>query len=116
MATRKKKKPIKAPRTLAAFVVVLEDLNSKFKVFGEGLQGVRDELREFRGEVDLRFEAVDRRFDAVDARSDRTDGELALVKAAVLENNRELKELRGAVTRMVNRDEVEAIVARALTR
>jgi uncharacterized protein YggE len=71
----------------------------------------------------------------MDARLDRTDGGLSLVKAAVTENARELREvrstlaehgvelreLRGAVLRIegaldakVNRDEVEAIVERAL--
>jgi hypothetical protein len=90
---------------LAGFTVVLEDIRSQFRLFGEALQGIRETM-------DARFDAVDRRFNAVDARADRTDGELALVKVAVLENNRELKALRGAVSR----DEVEAIVARALAR
>jgi hypothetical protein len=96
MAARKKED------ALAGFTVVLEDIRSQFRVFGEALQGIR--------------ETMDARFDAVEARADRTDGELALVKVAVLENNRELKELRGAVSRLVDRDEVEAIVARALAR
>src|SRR5580704_7697763 len=117
MAARKKED------ALAGFTVVLEDIRSQFRVFGEALQGVRETMdarfdavdRRFDA-VDRRFDAVDRRFDAVDARADRTDGELALVKTAVLENNRELKELRGAMTRLVDRDEVEAIVARALAR
>jgi hypothetical protein len=103
MAARKKED------ALAGFTVVLEDIRSQFRVFGEALQGIRETM-------DARFGAVDRRFDTVDARADRTDGELALVKVAVLENNRELRELRGAVSRLVNRDEVEAIVARALAR
>jgi hypothetical protein len=103
MAARKKED------ALAGFTVVLEDIRSQFRVFGEALQGIRETM-------DARFDAVDRRFDAVDARADRTDGELALVKVAVLENNRELKELREAMSRFVDRDEVEVIVARALGR
>jgi hypothetical protein len=101
---------------LAGFTVVLEDIRSQFRVFGEALQGIRETMDARFGAVDSRFDAVDRRFDAVEARADRTDGELALVKVAVLENNRELKELRGAVSRLVDRDEVGAIVARALAR
>jgi hypothetical protein len=80
--------------------------------------------------MDARFERVDARFDRVDARFDRVDGEIAvvkgdltvvkadlsLVKAAVLENSRDLKDLRVAVTRKVDSDEVEAIVARAVGR
>jgi hypothetical protein len=66
--------------------------------------------------IDRRFEAVDRRFDAMDGRLDRVEGDLALVKTAVLENSRDLKDLRVAVTRKVDRDEVEAIVALAVGR
>src|SRR5271154_2262622 len=102
MAARKKED------ALAGFTVVLEDIRSQFRVFGEALQGLSETMGARFEAVDRRFdavdarsdavnrcfEAVDRRFDAVDARSDRTDGEIALVKAAVLENNRELKELR----------------------
>ena len=117
MAARKKE------HALAGFTVVLEDIRSQFRVFGEALQGIRETMDARFGAVDCRFDAVDRRFDAVDrrfdaveARADRTDGELALVKVAVLENSRELKELRGAVSRLVDRNEVEVIVARALAR
>jgi hypothetical protein len=110
MAARKKED------ALAGFTVVLEDIRSQFRVFGEALQGIRETMDARFGAVDCRFDAVDRRFDAVEARADRTDGELALVKVAVLENSRELKELRGAVSRLVGRDEVEAIVGRALAR
>ena len=124
MAARKKED------ALAGFTVVLEDIRSQFRVFGESLQALSERMDarfdavDARFEavdarfdaVDARFEAVDARFDAVDARADRADGELALVKAAVLDNNRDLKELRGAVTRLVDRDEVEAIVARSLAR
>src|ERR1700679_96990 len=117
MAARKKE------HALAGFTVVLEDIRSQFRVFGEALQGIRETMDARFGAVDCRFDAVarrfdavDRRFDAVEARADRTDGELALVKVAVLENSRELKELRGAVSRLVDRNEVEVIVARALAR
>ena len=96
MAARKKED------ALAGFTVVLEDIRSQFRVFGEALQGIRETMDARFGAVDSRFDAVDRRFDAVE----RADGELALVKVAVLENTRELKELRGAVSRLVNRDEV----------
>jgi len=100
----------------AGFAVLVEDLRSQFKVFGEALQGQREEFG--------------RRFDAADARADRTDGELALVKAAVLENSREIREVRGdlhevrgavarielALDKKVDRDEVEGLVARAMAR
>src|ERR1700729_633712 len=117
MAARKKED------ALAGFTVVLEDIRSQFRVFGEALQGIRETMDARFDAVDRRFDAVDRRFSAVDgrfsavdSRFDAVDARVDRVKVAVLENNRELKELRGAVSRLVDRDEVEAIVARALAR
>jgi hypothetical protein len=112
----KKRERTNAARPEALFLVVLEDLRSKLNVFGEALQG-------FREDVDRRFEQVDRKFDQVDRRF----GQLEL---AVLENSRaiqglrgELADVRGTVTRIeaavatkVDRRDVEAIVERALAR
>jgi hypothetical protein len=58
MATRKKI-PSKTPPTAAEFTAVLEDLHSKFNVFGEALHGVRDELRgEMRSKFNVFGEAL----------------------------------------------------------
>ena len=103
----------------AEFTVVLEEMRSHFKVFGEALGGVREEL------ADVREELADVRQDVAGVRRD-----LELVKVAVLENSREIRDLRvevhdvrGAVTRIeqaletkVDRDEVEGIVARVVAR
>ena len=108
MAARKKS-PTKAASANAAFVVVLEDLNAKLNVFGEALQGFRDEVAK-------QFEQVDRGF--------------GRVELAVLENSREIREVRGelgevraTVTRIesalaakVDREEVEPMVERVLAR
>src|SRR5580704_9127853 len=59
-----------------ALSVVVEEQRAQFKVFGEALQGLR--------------EGMDRRFDGVDR-------EIALVKGAVVETNRDMKTLRRAV-------------------
>jgi hypothetical protein len=127
----RKKKP-RAPRPSAAqqFSVVVEDVRSQFKGFGEALQGLRSEVAagfddvraEFasvRAEVALGFEQVDRRFEQVDRRFEQVDREIGLVKAAVLEHGHELKEIRSSVrglegnlARKVDREEVEAIVDR----
>jgi hypothetical protein len=108
MATRKKT-ATKAARTEAAFVVVLEDLNAKFNVFGEALQG-------FREEVGVRFEQIDRRFEQVDRRFNQ-------LELATLENSRAMTELGASVKRIesalatkVDRNEVEAIVEGKLAR
>ncbi len=71
-------------RDVRSFAVVLEDIRAQFGVFGEALQGLREQM-------EARFEAVDRRFD-------RTDHELGLVKTAVLENSRQLREHASALT------------------
>ena len=143
MAARRKR-IAKAPAGEAdrAFTIVLEDLHSRFNVFGEALQavredvqglrgevhglrteihGVRDELHGFRAEVATRFEGVDR--------------ELGLVKVVLVEHTRDIREIRGelrdvrnelgdvqatvtrvegALDRKVDRDEVASIVARGI--
>lgn len=83
-----------------AFTVVLEDLRSRFEVFGEALQGLREHM-------DARFEQVDRRFEQV-------DHELGLVKVVLLEHGRKLtqhgREL-GAIRQELRevRDEVKNV-------
>jgi hypothetical protein len=107
MAARKKK-PSKQPTAGAHdFAVVTEELRGQFKVFGEALQGFRDH-------VDRRFEQIDQRFDRVDRRFDRVDQEMGLLKSAVLEHGRELKEIRAGLEKKVDRNEVEALVERAV--
>jgi hypothetical protein len=103
VAARRKKSVAPAAVDAGAFVVVLETLRGDFKVFGEALADVKAEVRadisSLRTEVHAGFERVDR--------------ELALVKSAVLEHGRELREIRD---RKVDRDEVEGIVQGVLAR
>jgi hypothetical protein len=114
MATRKKKPrgggtepPDSGSRD--PYTVVLEDLRSQFKVFGEGLQAVDGKVDRLDRRVTSGFERVDRGFD-------RVDRELGLVKVALLDHGRELREIRGALALKVDRDEVEAVVDRAVSR
>ena len=111
MGARKKK-----PKDESSFTVVLEDLRSQFKVFAEALQGLEEKVDRGFAAVDARFAAVDARFGQIDARFERNE-------AAVLENSREIRDVRSAVARIevamekkVDRDEVEAIVARVIAR
>lgn len=120
MATRKKND------TAARFTVVLEDLHAKFAVFGEALQDTNEKMDRRFDAIDRRFDAIDLRFEAVDRRFEAVEGDLALVKRAVLENSREIRvlragldEVRGTVTRTeqalakkVDRDEIAHILAR----
>src|ERR1700679_1708544 len=100
-STRPRKKGGGAgPSAARQFSVVVEEIRSQFTVFGEALQG-------FREQVDRRFDRVDRELDGLegdvallkaDVTTLKTD--MALVKTAVLGHNRELKEVRTAVDRL----------------
>ncbi len=131
---RNKNNP-RGPRASASqqFSVVVEDMRSQFKVFGEALDVLRAEVaagfeqvasgfkqvhHRFE-QVHHRFEQVDRRFDQIDHRFQRVDQEIGLVKAAVIEHGHELRDIRSSVKRVeeslatkVDREEVEAIVER----
>ena len=48
----------------------LDDLNEKVD---RGFADTKAEMKEFRGEMDARFDKVDARFDKVDARFDKLD-------------------------------------------
>jgi hypothetical protein len=41
--------------------VLLEDLITKFRTFGEGLDGLRDEVKEFRGETNNRLNVLEQK-------------------------------------------------------
>jgi hypothetical protein len=41
--------------------VLLEDLIAKFRTFGEGLDGLRDEVKEFRGETSNRLNVLEQK-------------------------------------------------------
>ncbi len=132
MATRKKRvaKPAHDGDATRAFGVVLEQMQAHFRVFGEDLHVVREQMARGFDEVGRRFEQVDRRFDQIDRRFeqndrrfDRVDEDLARVKDAIGQHGRQLKDvhaqlhdLRAAVDRKVDRDEVEPLVERAIAR
>lgn len=82
-----------------AFAVVVEEMRGQFKVFGEALEGVRQNVEGLRHEVHTRFDQVDRRLDGV-------EGRLGRVENAVLEHTRRLKAIRIAVDRKVDRNEI----------
>lgn len=110
MAARKTKTPKTTSSETRAFVVVLEEIRAQNKGFGEGLQLLREQMS-------AGFEAVDRRFarvenDITEIRHDIADirQDVGLVKIAVLEHSRELKGIRVALDKKVDRDEIEGIV------
>ena len=87
----------------------IEALRGEFKAFGQGLASLNDKI----DATTARFET---RFDRIDARFDRVEHELGLMKSAVLEHGRQLKEIRVTLDKKVDRDDVEAIVERVVAR
>ena len=103
MAARKKKPSGLASAGAHEFAVVIEEIRGQFKVFGEALHGFRDSVDQRFERIDQRFERIDQRFDQVDRRFDRVDQDIALLKSAVLEHGRELKEIRAELVKKVDR-------------
>jgi len=99
-----------------AATVVVEQMQGQFRAFGESLDGLREQMTRGFAEMNRRFAEVDGRFEQVDRRFDRVEQELGQVKDAVMVHQRQLRELRAAVDKKVDRDEVESIVERAVAR
>ena len=123
MAGRRNKAAKTASVDAHAFAVVLEEIRAQNKGFGEGQQLLREQMSLLREQMSAGFEDVSRRFEQVDARFERVEGRLdriendvGLVKIAVIEHARELKEIRVALEKKVDRDEVEGIVLRVVGR
>jgi hypothetical protein len=131
VSARPKNKRGEAGRSAARhFSVIVEDLLSQFKLFGEALQGLRENMALRFDGIDRRFDGIDHRLDGIDHWLDGIDQEILLLKDASLTHTRELKEvnhqlreIRTSVDRLaekvdqkVDRTEVEAIVERALSR
>jgi hypothetical protein len=106
MAGRRKRTGANGSGESDGFTVVVEELRSHFKVFGERLDGVEQRL-------DTRIDGLEQTMTAGFARVGEQLAELShevgRVKIAVLEHGRALKD-------KVDRDEVRAIVERATRR
>jgi hypothetical protein len=96
-----------------AFAVVVEQLRGEFKVFGEALGGLREEVTEAIGV--LRQKMTDG-FDEIKRDLGEVKVDLSLVKSAATTHSRELKEIRSALGNKVERGEVEAIVEHVVAR
>ncbi|MBI5493596.1 MAG: hypothetical protein HY904_01135 [Deltaproteobacteria bacterium] len=111
MAVKKKKAPAANPfqepssTDAGQLAIILEDMRDQFRIFGEGLLGLR--------------ERMDARFDAVDARFDRMERRIAAVEAAITQHSAEIRELRAEVrlirdelTRKADLDQLRRLEAR----
>jgi hypothetical protein len=113
LATRRRKSEDDASR---GYVIILEEMRGHFKVFGEQLGAVGDRVTSLEGKftsLEGKVTALDDRVTALDHKVDhgfaRVEHRLGLVELAITEHTRELK-------KKVDRDEVEAIVDRAVAR
>jgi chromosome segregation ATPase len=144
MAGRKITTPKTTSSEARAFAVVLEEIRAQNKVFGEGQQLLREQMSAGFEEVNRRFERVEHditeirqdiseirqditevRQDVTEIRQDITEirqditeirQDVGLVKIAVLDHSRELKEIRAGLEKKVDRDEVEGVVQRVIAR
>jgi hypothetical protein len=121
MAARKSKQTEATTAEARAFTIVLEEIRAQNKGFGEGQELLREQMGVLREEVgglreEMRagFAEVDRRFAQVDRRFDHIEQDVGLVKIAVLDHARELKEIRVALGNKVDRHELETLVARGV--
>ncbi len=71
---------------------------------GQRIDGVEGRLAGVEGRLD----GVESRLDGVEDRLGRIEQDLGFVKRAVLDHTQELKEIRVALDRKVDRDELEA--------
>ncbi len=99
------KTPTKTPQNGHAFAVVVEEIRGQFRVFGEALAGLRDEMSRRFDEVDRRFHEVDRRFDGVAGDIGLLKTDVGLLKTAVVEHGRQLKWVRAKLDGKVDADE-----------
>ncbi|HEY6461408.1 MAG TPA: hypothetical protein VIY73_14680 [Polyangiaceae bacterium] len=109
MAARKKSAVKRVSGNGHAFAVVVEQLRSDFRVFGEALAGLDAKVSGLEARMDQRFDRIEQRLERVEC-------DVSLLKTATTDNGRELKAIRTTLDRKVDRDEVEGIVARVVAR
>jgi chromosome segregation ATPase len=122
MATRRRKAS-NGEDGARAFAVVVEQMRGHFRAFGEKLDMVNDSLSrridavndslsrrisELEQRMDARFEQVEGRFEQVEGRLDRIEGRLDRVEDALLQHTRQLKAIRAALDRKVDRDDMSS--------
>ncbi len=88
----------------------LEDLH---RVVVQGFASLNDKIDSVETRLSGRIDSLQ---DEMNDRFGRVDQDLALVKEAVMEHGRQLKDVRATLDKKVDRDEVEAIVERVVGR
>ncbi len=103
------KKSQKSSSKKDQYTVVLEDLRSNFKIFGEALSALDEKFTDRFDAVDQRFEAVDRRFDVVDQRFEGIDKKLGRLEVDMDTVKKELAFIRH---HQVTREEIKLLESR----
>lgn len=103
------------------YTVVLEDLRSNFKVFGEGLSLLNNKVDKMDGRldgIDGRLDGMDGRLDGIDDRLDGIDGRLDGMDGRLGRVESDLAILKGEVAlirhNQVTRDEFKLLESRVL--
>ena len=110
-------KRTKSEESRDQYTVVLEDLRSQFKVFGEGLDAVRADLNEVRKQGDATFEAVgELKEDVAVLKEDVAilKEDVTVLKQDMQEVKEELHLIRNELKEKVSRDEFLALEHRVL--
>ena len=86
-----RKTPSKKPENGHAFAVLVEEMRGQFRVFGEALSGLREEMGEALGGLRAEMgEALGGLRAEMSRRFDRVEGDIGLLKIAVVEHGRQL--------------------------
>jgi hypothetical protein len=80
------------------YTIVLEQLNSQFKAFGESLVGFREKTKEGFDQIDRRFDQVDMRFLKLEGRFDGLGGKFDKFEAKTEENFKIVKKYLSNIT------------------
>lgn len=96
------------------FTVVLEDLRSQFKVFGEGLLGLNEKVYKGFKRMDDKFDEVDIRFIEVNTRLDDHSKILDSHSEMIAQIMMDVTEIKNDLKQKVNRSEFEKLEKRVL--
>ena len=95
--------------------VLLENLSSQFKVFGEGLEIVQRQVSEVNQKVDnleRRFDGLERKVDGLEKKVDGLIEDMDMVKPALVKINNRLDTIEGEIIKL-NPDSRAAFVKQA---
>ncbi|NLW49055.1 MAG: hypothetical protein GXY86_17205 [Firmicutes bacterium] len=78
--------------------ILLEDFRAQFRTFGEGLDGLKDELKDFRNETNRRLESLENKATnlAIEFKSFKTDNKQdhQQLMQAIKETDTEVQKLK----------------------